>query len=46
MLILPDDVVDPSAGALAEHEYSRNPDLAEERKWIARHVAETADLND
>jgi AbrB family looped-hinge helix DNA binding protein len=43
VLISPDDVVDPSAGALAEYAYSRNPDPADERRWVARHIAETAD---
>jgi len=38
-----DDVDDPSFGALAEFATVRNPDPAEERAWVARHVAETAD---
>ena len=43
VLISPDDVVDPSAGALAKYAYTRNPDPAAERRWVARHIAETAD---
>ncbi len=43
VLISPDDVVDPTAGALAEYAYTSNPDPAEERRWVAKHIAETAD---
>lgn len=43
VLISPEDVVDPTAGALAEYAYTRNPDPAEERRWVAQHIAETAD---
>lgn len=46
VLISPDDVVDPTAGALSEYAYTRNPDPAEERRWVARHIAETADRDD
>jgi AbrB family looped-hinge helix DNA binding protein len=42
-LIAPEDVEDPTAGALAEYAYTRNPDPAEERAWVAQHIAETAD---
>ncbi len=45
-LILPEDVVDPTAGALAEYAYTRTPDPAEERRWIAQHIAETADKDE
>lgn len=43
VLVLPEDVVDPTAGALAEYAYTRNPDVNEEKAWIRRHIAETAD---
>ncbi len=43
VLILPDDDIDPTAGALAEYAYTRDPDVNEEKAWIARHIAETAD---
>lgn len=43
VLISPDDVVDPTAGALAEYAYTSNPDPAEERRWVAKRIAETAD---
>lgn len=46
VLISPDDVVDPTAGALAEYAYTRNPDPAEERRWVAQYIAETADRDD
>ncbi len=46
VLISSNDVVDPTAGALSEYAYTRNPDPAEERRWVARHIAETADRND
>lgn len=46
VLIAPDDVVEPTAGALSEYAYTRNPDPAEERRWVARHIAETADADD
>ena len=42
----PDDVDDPSFGALAAYAYTSNPDPAEERSWVARHIAETADPQD
>ncbi len=43
---LPDDEVDLTAGILSEYAYTRNPDPAEERRWVARHIAETADRDD
>jgi AbrB family looped-hinge helix DNA binding protein len=43
VLISPEDVVDPTAGILSDYAYTRNPDPAEEREWVARHIAETAD---
>lgn len=43
VLIHPNDVVDPSAGVLSTYAYIRNPDAEEEREWIAKHIAETAD---
>jgi AbrB family looped-hinge helix DNA binding protein len=43
VLISPEDIVDPTAGALAKYAYRRNPDLAEERRWVAQHIAETAE---
>lgn len=45
-LVLPEDFVDPTAGSLAEYAYTSNPDPAEERPWVARHIAETADSDD
>jgi len=42
---LPDDEVDPTAGIFAKYAYTRNPDPAEERRWVARHIAETADMD-
>lgn len=42
---LPDDEVDPTAGILAKYAYTRNPDASKERRWIARHIAETADAD-
>lgn len=42
-LILPEDVVDPTAGIFKDHAYTRNPDVNEEKAWIRRHIAETAD---
>ena len=46
VLTSPEDIVDPSAGVLAEYAYTRNPDPAEERRWVARHIAETADRDE
>lgn len=46
VIILPEDVVDPTAGVLAEYAYTRNPDPAEERRWVAQYIAETADTYD
>jgi AbrB family looped-hinge helix DNA binding protein len=43
ILIRPDDVQDPTAGILSEYAYTRNPDPAEERAWVARHIAKTSD---
>lgn len=43
MLILPEDVVDPTAGIFKDRAYTRNPDVNEEKAWIRRHIAETAD---
>jgi AbrB family looped-hinge helix DNA binding protein len=46
VLSSPDDVVDPTAGVLADYAYTRNPDVREEKAWIARHIAESADNDD
>jgi len=46
VLVTPEDVIDPSAGALAKYAYTRIPDPAEERRWAAQHIAETADRYD
>lgn len=44
--IVPSDKIrDVAAGALAKYAKIRNPDSAEERAWVARHIAETADDN-
>lgn len=46
VLISPDDVVDPTAGIFKDYAYTRNPDVNEEKAWIARHIADTADRYD
>ncbi len=46
VIVQPQHVDDPTAGSLAAYAYTRNPDPAEERRWVARHIAETADNND
>ena len=46
IIVLPDDVEDPTAGALSAYAYTNNPDPAEERRWVAQHIAETADRYD
>lgn len=38
-----EDVIDPTAGIFKDYAYTRNPDVNEEKAWIARHIAETAD---
>lgn len=43
VLISPENLEDPTAGALAEYAYTHNPDPAEERRWAAQHIADTAD---
>lgn len=43
VLVLPDDVEDPTAGIFRDHAYTHNPDVREEKRWIAQHIAETAD---
>ncbi|HWV23351.1 MAG TPA: AbrB/MazE/SpoVT family DNA-binding domain-containing protein [Thermomicrobiales bacterium] len=43
VLVLPDDVEDPTAGIFKDYAYTHNPDVREEKQWIARHIAETAD---
>lgn len=43
VLISADDVEDPTAGIFRDYAYSQDPDVEEEKRWIARHVAETAD---
>ncbi|HEV2072670.1 MAG TPA: AbrB/MazE/SpoVT family DNA-binding domain-containing protein [Thermomicrobiales bacterium] len=43
VLIPVDAVVDPTDGILAEYAYTRNPSPAEEREWVARHIAKSAD---
>lgn len=43
VLIRPEDIVDPTAGIFKDYAYTRNPDVNEEKAWIARHIAETAD---
>jgi hypothetical protein len=40
------DEEDPSKGVLAQYAYTRYPDPAEERRWVAQHIAETADIRD
>ncbi len=42
---LPDDEVEPTAGIFAKYAYTRNPEPAEERRWVARHIVETADAD-
>jgi len=46
VLISPEDVIDPTAGIFKEYAYARNPDVREEKAWIARHIAKTADRGD
>lgn len=43
VLVCPEDVEDPTAGIFRDHAYAHNPDVNEEKAWIARHIAETAD---
>jgi antitoxin component of MazEF toxin-antitoxin module len=35
--------LDSTASSLKDYAYTQNPDPAEERRWVARHIAETAD---
>ena len=37
------EFVDIARGSLAEFAKFRDPDASEERAWVARHIAETAD---
>lgn len=37
------ELVDIARGSLAEFAKFKNPDPSEERAWVARHIAETAD---
>lgn len=46
VLISAEDVEDPTAGVFKEYAYTQNPDVDEEKRWIARHIAETTDSND
>lgn len=46
VLSRPEDVVDPSAGVLSDYTYTRNPDPAAERRWVAQHIADAADVDD
>ncbi len=46
VLTSPEDVVDPTAGIFKEYAYARNPDVNEEKAWIARRIADTADSGD
>lgn len=46
VLVSPEDVVDPTAGIFKDYAYTRNPDVEEEKRWIAQHIAETADNYD
>lgn len=43
VLVRPQDLKDTAAGALAKYAKARNPDPAEERRWVAEHIARTAD---
>jgi AbrB family looped-hinge helix DNA binding protein len=43
VLVRPQDLKDTAAGALAKYAKIRNPDPAEERRWVAEHIAKTAD---
>lgn len=40
------DDVDPTASIFASYAYMRNPDPAEERRWVAQHIANSADIDD
>ena len=46
ILSTPEDVVMRTAGIFKEYAYTNNPDPAEERRWVAQHIAETADCYD
>ena len=46
VIVLPKNVEDPTAGMFRNYAYTRNPDVNEEKDWIARHIAETADCYD
>ncbi len=43
VLISTEEVEDPTAGIFKDYAYTRNPDVEEEKRWIAQHIAETAD---
>lgn len=43
VLSTPEDVVMRTAGIFKDYAYTNNPDPAEERRWVAQHIAETAD---
>lgn len=34
---------DPAAGMLAQYAKFKNPSIDEEKEWVAKHIAETAD---
>lgn len=46
VIVLPENVEDPTAGIFRNYAYTRNPDVNEEKAWIARRIAETADCYD
>lgn len=42
-IVKAETIRDPAAGALAKYAKLKNPDPAEERAWVARHLSETGD---
>jgi AbrB family looped-hinge helix DNA binding protein len=43
ILTRPEDYDDPLYGIFKQYAYTINPDPAEERRWVAQHIADTAD---
>lgn len=41
-----EDITDPTAGIFRDDRFPRNPDIGQEKAWIANHIAETADERD
>lgn len=43
IMISVDEIEDPTAGVFRDDRFGRNPDISEEKAWIARHIAGMAD---